>query len=151
MRCPYCLQQDTRVLDSRSTPDSDAIRRRRECEQCTKRFTTYERVELMDISIVKKDGRREAFDREKVMRGVLRACEKRPIKRDKIEQLVARIERKVRESDKTEIKSRKIGEMVMLELKELDPVAFVRFASVYRKFRDTTQFVEVIKKLEVDP
>lgn len=148
MLCPYCLQPETRVLDSRTT--TDAIRRRRSCESCTKRFTTYERVELMDISIVKKDGRREAFDREKILKGVLRACEKRPIKRDKIDQLVSNIEQQVRQMDKTEIKSKKIGLMIMDELRKIDEVAYVRFASVYKKFRDTAQFVDVINTLKTE-
>lgn len=148
MRCPYCQDYETRVLDSRTTADNDSIRRRRECSKCTKRFTTYERVELMDISIVKKDGRRENFERDKILRGVLKACEKRPIKREKIDQVVSNIEQRVRQSDKTEIKSRKLGQMVMEELMRLDQVAYVRFASVYKKFKDTEQFVDMIKTLK---
>jgi transcriptional repressor NrdR len=136
------------VLDSRLTPDSDSIRRRRECIQCSKRFTTYERVELFNISVVKRDGRRESFSREKVLKGVLRACEKRPVKREQMEAVVNVVESSLRQSDKDEIKSNKIGELVMLELAKLDDVAYVRFASVYKKFKDANQFVDAIKNLK---
>lgn len=136
------------MLDSRLTPDSDSIRRRRECEQCNKRFTTYERVELFDISVVKRDGRRESFSREKVLKGVLRACEKRPVKREQMEAVVDVVESSLRQSDKDEIKSNKIGELVMQELAKLDDVAYVRFASVYKKFKDANQFVDAIKTLK---
>jgi len=149
MRCPYCLKEETKVLDSRNTAE-DAIRRRRECEQCSKRFTTYERVETMDITVVKKDGKSEAFDRDKILIGVQKAFEKRPIKQEKIEQLVESIEAKIRNSDKTEIKSKKIGEMVMEELQNHDEVAYIRFASVHKKFRDADQFVKVINKLKTE-
>ena len=148
MKCPYCNHIDNKVLDSRLTPDTDSIRRRRECIECSKRFTTYERIEMVDISVVKKDGRREPFDREKVLKGVLRACEKRPIKRQHIEDLVSNIESTVRQTDKLEIKSRKIGEHIMQALAQLDDIAYVRFASVYKKFRDTTQFVDAIQRLK---
>lgn len=148
MKCPFCQNTDNKVLDSRLTPDSDSIRRRRECEQCSKRFTTYERVELFDISVVKRDGRRESFSREKVLKGVLRACEKRPVKREQMEAVVNVVESSLRQSDKDEIKSNKIGELVMLELAKLDDVAYVRFASVYKKFKDANQFVDAIKNLK---
>ena len=111
MQCPFCQNTSNKVLDSRLTPDSDSIRRRRECEKCDRRFTTYERAELFDIMIVKKDGRREPFSRDKIMRGIMRACEKRPVKTEKIENVVNRIESSLRQSDKEEIKARKIGEM----------------------------------------
>ncbi len=148
MKCPFCQNVDNKVLDSRLTPDSGSIRRRRECVDCDKRFTTYERVEIVDISVVKRDGRREAFDRNKVLKGVIRACEKRPIKREQIEQAVDSIESAIRQSDKNEIKSMKVGELVMQELAKLDDVAYVRFASVYKKFKDASQFVDAIKTLK---
>jgi transcriptional repressor NrdR len=150
MKCPYCLKDETKVLDSRTTSDSDAIRRRRECDKCSKRFTTYERVEIMDISVVKKDGKIEAFDRDKILKGMLIAFEKRPMKVEKIEQLVSSIEAKIRNSEKTEIKSKKIGEMVMEELQKRDEVAYIRFASVCKKFRDANQFVKVVNNLKTE-
>jgi len=148
MQCPFCQQTSNKVLDSRLTPDSDSIRRRRECEKCDRRFTTYERAEICDIVVVKKDGRREPFSRDKIMKGIMRACEKRPVKTEKIENVVNRIESSLRQSDKEEIKARKIGEMLMAELALLDDVAYVRFASVYKKFRDANQFVDAIKTLK---
>lgn len=148
MKCPFCQTTDNKVLDSRLTPDSVSIRRRRECNDCTKRFTTYERVELFDISVVKRDGRREPFSREKVLKGVLRACEKRPVKREQMEAVVDLVEAALRQSDKEEISSRKVGELVMSELLKLDDVAYVRFASVYKKFKDANQFVDTIKNLK---
>ncbi len=148
MRCPFCQSVDNKVLDSRLTPDSDSIRRRRECTQCSKRFTTYERAEMFDISVVKRDGRREPFSREKVLKGVMRACEKRPVKREQMEAVAGMIEAALRQTDKEEISSRKIGEMVMQELANLDDVAYVRFASVYKKFKDANQFVDAIKTLK---
>ncbi len=148
LKCPFCQHIDNKVLDSRLTPDSDGVRRRRECTQCSKRFTTYERIEMFDISVVKRDGRREPFSREKVLKGVMRACEKRPVKRESMEKVVITIEAALRQSDKDEISSRKIGEMVMQELGKLDDIAYVRFASVYKKFKDTTQFVDAIKTLK---
>ncbi len=148
MKCPFCQHTDNKVLDSRLTPDSDSIRRRRECTECTKRFTTYERAEIFDISVVKRDGRREPFSREKVLKGILRACEKRPVKREDMERVIDVIEASLRQSDKEEVSSRKIGEHVMLELAKLDDVAYVRFASVYKKFKDANQFVDAIKTLK---
>jgi transcriptional repressor NrdR len=148
VKCPFCQYTDNKVLDSRLTPDSDSIRRRRECMQCSKRFTTYERIELFDISVVKRDGRREPFSREKVLKGIMRACEKRPVKREQMEAIVAIVESSLRQSDRDEIKSSKIGELIMNELAKLDEVAYVRFASVYKKFRDANQFVDAIKTLK---
>ena len=148
MQCPFCQHTNNKVLDSRLTADSDSIRRRRECAKCNKRFTTYERIELFDISVVKRDGRREPFSREKVLKGLMRACEKRPVKRENMEKIVTIIESTLRQSDKDEIKSRKVGEMVMQHLAKLDEVAYVRFASVYKKFRDANQFVDAIKTLK---
>ena len=148
MKCPFCNDTDNKVLDSRLTPDSDSIRRRRECIQCSKRFTTYERIELFDISVAKRDGRREPFSREKVLKGIMRACEKRPVKREEMEAIVGMVEAALRQSDKDEIKSSRIGELVMQELAKLDDIAYVRFASVYKKFKDTNQFVDAIKTLK---
>ena len=148
MKCPFCQNTDNKVLDSRLTPDSDSIRRRRECTKCTKRFTTYERTEMFDISVVKRDGRREAFSREKALKGIMRACEKRPVKREDMERIVTTVEAMLRQSDKDEISSRKIGEIIMQELAKLDDVAYVRFASVYKKFKDASQFVDAIKSLK---
>ncbi|MCX6708663.1 MAG: transcriptional regulator NrdR [Candidatus Woesearchaeota archaeon] len=148
MKCPFCQHTDNNVLDSRLTPDSDGIRRRRECAKCTKRFTTYERAEMFDISVVKRDGRREPFSREKILKGVMRACEKRPVKREDMERIITTVEAVLRQSDKDEISSRKIGELIMQELAKLDDVAYVRFASVYKKFKDASQFVEAIKSLK---
>ena len=136
------------MLDSRLTPDSGSIRRRRECSKCEKRFTTYERVEMSEISVIKRDGRREQFSREKVLKGILRACEKRPVKREDMERIVVTVEAMLRQSDKEEVSSRKIGELVMQELAKLDDVAYVRFASVYKKFKDANQFVDAIKSLK---
>jgi transcriptional repressor NrdR len=148
MKCPYCQHPETSVLDSRLTSANDSIRRRRECAECVKRFTTYERTELLDISVVKKDGRSEAFDRNKLLKGILRACEKRPVKREKIELAVDQIELQLRQMDKTEIPSRLVGDLVMSQLMELDEVAYVRFASVYKKFKDVSQFAEEVAKLK---
>jgi len=147
VKCPFCQSVDNKVLDSRLTPDSDSIRRRRECSKCIKRFTTYERTEIADISVAKRDGRREPFSREKVLKGIIRACEKRPVKKEQMEAIVAAIESSLRQSDKEEIQSRKIGELVMQELAKLDDIAYVRFASVYKKFKDASQFVDAIKTL----
>jgi len=148
MQCPFCQNIDNKVLDSRLTPNSDSIRRRRECAECSKRFTTYERVELFDISVIKRDGTREPFSREKVLKGVMRACEKRPVKREQMDKIILTVESILRQSDNSEIKSRKIGDYVMRELALLDDVAYVRFASVYKKFKDTNQFLDAIKTLK---
>jgi len=148
LKCPFCQHTDNKVLDSRLTPDSGSIRRRRECSKCEKRFTTYERVEMSEISVIKRDGRREQFSREKVLKGILRACEKRPVKREDMERIVVTVEAMLRQSDKEEVSSRKIGELVMQELAKLDDVAYVRFASVYKKFKDANQFVDAIKSLK---
>jgi len=147
LKCPFCQHIENKVLDSRLTPTNDSIRRR-ECEECSKRFTTYERIEMFDISVVKRDGRREPFSREKILKGVIRACEKRPIKREKMDTIVDNVESTIRRSDKEEISSRKIGELIMQELVDLDEVAYVRFASVYKKFKDANQFMDAIKILK---
>ena len=147
MRCPYCESPDTKVIDSRPTEEGHAIRRRRGCEKCGKRFTTYEKVEESIIMIIKKDGRREAFDRNKVMNGIIRACEKRPVPMAEIERIVAEIERGLNNLMEKEVESTFIGELIMEELKKLDEVAYVRFASVYRQFTDVNTFIKEIEKL----
>ena len=136
MRCPFCDNDDTKVIDSRPIEEGRAIRRRRECEKCGKRFTTYEKVEASIIMVVKKDGSREAFDRNKVLNGIVKACEKRPVSMDEIENVVNEIERGLNNMMEREVKSTFIGELVMEQLKSLDEVAYVRFASVYRQFTD---------------
>jgi len=147
MKCPYCNYEETQVIDTRETENLEATRRRRECLKCNKRFTTYERVEEADIVVVKKDGRRERFQRQKVLNGVLEACEKRQIALEKIEKLVDDIESDLRKRDSVEVESRVIGELVMKKLKSLDKVAYIRFASVYREFEDVEKFEEELEKL----
>lgn len=147
MRCPFCGNPDTKVIDSRPTDEGQAIRRRRECERCGKRFTTYEKVEEITIMVVKKDGSREAFDRSKMMNGIIRACEKRPVPMAEIDKIVSEIERGLNNLMEKEMSSAKIGEFVMEHLKALDDVAYVRFASVYRQFTEADNFVEEIEKL----
>jgi transcriptional repressor NrdR len=147
MKCPYCHYKDTRVLDSRESNDETAIRRRRECLKCEKRFTTYERLETSNIIIIKKDGRREQFDREKLKRGILKACEKRPVPTDKIDKAIDDIEAKLITSGDSEVKSKFVGELLMKHLKRLDKVAYIRFASVYREFADLASFEEELSKL----
>lgn len=147
MKCPFCETNDTRVIDSRPTEEGHAIRRRRECDNCGKRFTTYEKVEEMFFMVVKKDGSRETFDRNKVINGIIKACEKRPVPMAAIEKIVDEIERGLNNMMEKEIKSEVIGEVIMDHLKELDEVAYVRFASVYRQFKDVNTFVAEIEKL----
>ncbi len=148
MKCPFCEYIDTKVIDSRLAKEGDIIRRRRECDQCLKRFTTYERVEETLPLVVKKDGRREPFDRNKLVNGLLKACEKRPVSMDQIQKTVDRIEAHLIEKSEKEIPSSVLGEEVMNELKSLDDVAYVRFASVYRSFKDIGEFVDLIKDHE---
>ncbi|MBP5303934.1 MAG: transcriptional repressor NrdR [Clostridia bacterium] len=147
MKCPFCGEADTRVLDSRPTEEDSSIRRRRECQACGKRFTTYEMVERTPIVVVKRDKSREEFDRDKLLRGLMRACEKRPISIQTIEKVVENIESKVRNSMEREVTAEQIGEYAMEELKEIDEVAYVRFSSVYRHFKDIGSFQEAIAKL----
>jgi transcriptional repressor NrdR len=147
MNCPFCAHADTRVVDSRLGREGNNIRRRRECEKCTKRFTTYERVEEMLPLVVKKDGRREPFDRQKIVAGMQRACEKRPVSIGVIEQFVDRFEQSLQESGEKEIPSTRIGEAVMTALHEIDQVAYVRFASVYREFRDINEFMSELTEI----
>ncbi len=147
MKCPYCENPDTKVIDSRPTEEGHAIRRRRGCEKCGKRFTTYEKVEESIIMIIKKDGRRESFDRNKVMNGIVKACEKRPVSMADIERIVNEIERGLNNLMEKEVGSTFIGELIMEQLKKLDEVAYVRFASVYRQFTDVNTFIKEIEKL----
>lgn len=147
MKCPYCPETETKVIDSRESKDGDLIRRRRECERCGKRFTTYERVEEPLPAVVKKDGRRETFDRMKIIGGIKKACEKRPIGMTVIDELVDRVERWAQEVGETEISSKAIGERVMEELHKLDQIAYVRFASVYRSFKDIGEFMDELQDL----
>ena len=139
MKCPYCGKDNTRVIDSRPADDGDSIRRRRECDECHKRFTTYEKVETIPMIVIKKDNNRETYDRAKVEGGVFRACHKRPVSATQISSIFSKEER--------EISSRQIGEMVMEKLKDLDSVAYVRFASVYREFKDVNTFMDELKKM----
>ena len=147
MKCPFCEHKDTKVIDSRHTEDGKAIRRRRECEACGRRFTTYEKVEEMILMVVKKDGSRQAFDRNKLMNGIIRACEKRPVSVDEIEKIVNDIERGLNNMMEKEVQSSFIGELVMERLRDLDEVAYVRFASVYRQFTDINTFVQEVERL----
>lgn len=147
MKCPFCHYHENKVIDSRISKDSNAIRRRRECLGCGKRFTTYEVVEEIYPMVVKKDGRREPFDRMKIKNGLLKACEKRPISVDEIDRIVDEVERACQEIQGKEVSSSFIGEKVMAELHKLDKVAYVRFASVYRQFRDINDFFDELKQL----
>jgi len=147
MRCPFCHDLENRVVDSRLGKDGAAVRRRRHCEHCGRRFTTYERVEDALPLVVKKDGRRESFERAKIVNGLKRACEKRPVSIDTIEALADRIERQLQEGGEKEVTSRELGETVMRELHALDEVAYVRFASVYRAFRDVHEFMRELEDL----
>ncbi|MDP8255382.1 MAG: transcriptional regulator NrdR [Candidatus Alcyoniella australis] len=147
MRCPYCGSMDNKVLDSRYRRDGNVVRRRRECDKCLRRFTTYERVEEVLPLVIKKDGTRQAFDRKKLLSGVRRACEKRPVSIEEMEGLADRVEQHFQDLGEREIDSQAIGELVMQRLAELDKVAYVRFASVYRDFQDVNEFMEEIRGL----
>ncbi|WP_054695750.1 transcriptional regulator NrdR [Syntrophomonas palmitatica] len=148
MRCPYCLEFESRVVDSRSSEDGTIIRRRRECNSCKRRFTTYERVEERPLLVIKKSGIREQFSRDKLLNGIMRACEKRPVKMEEIENIIARIERDLRDKYDREVSSKIVGEKLMDELQGLDEVAYVRFASVYRQFTDINSFIKTIEQLK---
>jgi len=150
MKCPYCGHNDDKVLDSRAVREGEGIRRRRECLACSRRFTTYEEIEEMRLTVVKRDERREPFDRSKILKGMLTACEKRPVSVAQLEDAVDEIERALYNRGDKEVKSVEIGEMVIERLRRLDQVAYVRFASVYRKFEDVTQFKELIDVLDAD-
>ena len=147
MKCPFCSHDDTRVVDSRLGKEGNNIRRRRECVECERRFTTYERVEETLPLVIKKDGRREAFDRQKIISGIQRACEKRPVSIATIEKLVDQMELNLQESGEKEIDASRIGEAIMEALQSLDEVAYVRFASVYRQFRDINEFMSELKDI----
>lgn len=147
MRCPYCGYQDSKVLDSRPADEGNAIRRRRECIECSRRFTTYEKVDEIPLVVVKKEGRREVFDRNKVLGGIIKACEKRPISMNQMEQIADDIEKELKNRMENEVGSEQIGEMLMDNLRDLDEVAYVRFASVYRQFKDVNSFMDELDKL----
>ncbi len=147
MKCPFCGSENTRVIDSRPADDSNSIRRRRVCDECSKRFTTYEKVETIPLIVIKKDQNREQYDRSKIEAGVLRACHKRPISAEQITALVDEVETQIFSKEEKEIASSEIGEIVMDKLKDLEAVAYVRFASVYREFKDVNTFMNELKKM----
>ena len=147
MKCPYCSYYDTGVIESRHIENELVVRRRRICKKCNKRFTTYERIDLIPLMVIKKDGRREPFSREKITNGIIKACEKRPISIETINNLVNNIEETIKSEGVNEIKSNLIGELVISRLRDLDEVAYVRFASVYRQFKDLSSFVKEIRKI----
>jgi len=147
MKCPFCLYDEDKVIDSRSSNEGKSVRRRRECTKCKKRFTTYEYVEEVPLMVIKKDGRRESFDRNKIISGILKACEKRPVSMEKVETVVDRVEKELQKSFDKEVKVQVVGELVMEHLHKLDEVAYVRFASVYRQFKDINQFMKELKDL----
>ena len=150
MKCPYCEYEESKVVDSRPTDEGEAIRRRRECLSCGKRFTTYEKVENVPLMVVKKDGSRQLFDSRKILNGLVRACEKRPVSIKEMERVVAEIEAELQNRLQREISTQEIGEMVLGELRKIDEVAYVRFASVYRQFKDVDSFLREIKALTSD-
>ena len=147
MKCPFCNQENTRVIDSRPVPDNNSIRRRRQCDECGKRFTTYEKIETIPLTVIKKDQSREQYDRMKIQDGIVPACYKRPISLKTIENLMDEIETEIFNKEEKEVPSTLIGEIVMDKLKELDAVAYVRFASVYREFKDIDTFMDELKKM----
>ena len=147
MKCPYCGDEDTRVIDSRPADDNTAIRRRRQCDVCGKRFTTYEKVEAIPLMVIKKDKSREPYDREKLMQGVIRSCHKRPVSMERIEACINEIESEIYNMEIREVDSSVIGGIVMDKIKDLDEVAYVRFASVYREFKDVNTFMDELKKI----
>lgn len=147
MKCPFCSSENTRVIDSRPADDNNAIRRRRLCDDCKKRFTTYEKVETIPLIVIKKDNNREQYDRSKIEAGVLRACHKRPISAEQITKMIDEVEVEIFNREAREISSSEIGEIVVDKIKDLDPVAYVRFASVYREFKDVNTFLNELKKM----
>lgn len=147
MKCPFCSQDSTRVIDSRPVVENNSIRRRRACDECDKRFTTYEKIETIPVIIIKKDDNRETYDRSKIEAGVLRACHKRPISASQINQLIDEVENEIFNMEEKEIPSSEIGELVMNKLKDLEAVAYVRFASVYREFKDINTFMDELRKV----
>jgi len=147
VKCPFCSYEDTKVIDSRSQEDNSVIRRRRLCEKCGKRFTTYERIDTIPLTVIKKDNTREQFDKTKLLNGIMKSCYKRPVSVHQMELLVENIENAITNSERKEIESQKIGDMVIEELKNLDEVSYVRFASVYRQFKDINTFREALEKI----
>ena len=147
MKCPFCKKDNDRVVDSRASSDGFVIRRRRQCNECRRRYTTYERMEEIPLRVIKKDGTREPFDRQKILSGLLKACEKRPVPVPKLEEIVNRIELDLYEKYDREVKTKVVGEMVMQSLRELDQVAYVRFASVYREFKDVSEFMSELQPM----
>ena len=147
MKCPFCFNDESKVVDSRSTDDNTTIRRRRECTKCNKRYTTYEKIEDIPVLVIKRDLARENFNKEKIINGLIIACQKRPVSRKQIEEIAEDIEKKISNKMLTEIESETIGEMVMEKLKEIDEISYVRFASVYRQFKDINTFLEEITRL----
>ncbi|PIQ82433.1 MAG: transcriptional regulator NrdR [Candidatus Omnitrophica bacterium CG11_big_fil_rev_8_21_14_0_20_64_10] len=147
MRCPFCGKNQDKVMDSREALEGSAIRRRRECEKCRQRYTTYERLEEVPLLVIKRDGRREPFDRKKILGGLIKACEKRPVPMERIEGLIEAVERDLMRAEEREIPSTKVGERVMIRLHDLDEVAYVRFASVYRSFKDINQFMKELRDI----
>ena len=149
MQCPFCFNDESKVVDSRSTDDNTTIRRRRECTKCNKRYTTYEKIEDIPVLVIKRDLARENFNKEKIINGLIIACQKRPVSRKQIEEIAEDIEKKISNKMLTEIESETIGEMVMEKLKEIDEISYVRFASVYRQFKDINTFLEEITRLMI--
>lgn len=147
MKCPFCGQEDTKVIDSRPADDNCSIRRRRQCEKCKKRFTTYEKIETIPLVVIKKDNTRESYDRSKIEAGIFRSCHKRPVSVEEINKLIDEIENEIFNLEQREVKSSDIGEIVMDKLKNFEAVAYVRFASVYREFKDVNTFMDELKKL----
>ena len=147
MKCPYCGSRDTEVVETRDSEDLETIRRRRECLKCAKRFTTYERIENVNLIVIKKDGKREQFNRDKLKAGIIRSCEKTKVSLDDIEKIVAEIERELRGADSVEVESKKIGQLIAAKLKTLDKVAYIRFSSVFKRFVDVEDFEKEVKRL----
>ncbi len=147
MKCPFCGHTEDKVIDSRSSNEDRSVRRRRECLKCKRRFTTYEYIEEVPLMVIKKDGRREAFDRNKIISGILKACEKRPVSMERVEAVVDKVEKELQKSFDKEVKAQEVGELVMEYLHKLDEVAYVRFASVYRQFKDINHFMKELKDL----
>ena len=147
MKCPYCGSTESEVVETRASEDVDTIRRRRECLKCEKRFTTYERIENVNLVVIKKDGKREQFDRDKLKSGIIRSCEKTKVSMEAIEKIVTEIERELRSADSVEVESKKIGQMVAMKLKKIDKVAYIRFSSVFKRFVDIEDFQEEVRRL----
>ncbi|OGH41685.1 MAG: transcriptional regulator NrdR [Candidatus Levybacteria bacterium RIFCSPLOWO2_02_FULL_36_8b] len=147
MKCPYCGSGETEVVETRASEDVDTIRRRRECLGCKKRFTTYERIENINLVVIKKDGKREQFDRDKLKNGIIRSCEKTKVSMEQIEKIVTEVERELRSADSVEVESKKIGQMVAMKLKKIDKVAYIRFSSVFKRFVDVEDFEKEVRRL----